>query len=140
MDEPEDSVLAAELRLVVGTLVRRVRALEGEPFAHAATLGFLERQGPMTASELAHAQFVRPQSIARTLGQLAEDELVRFEPHPTDGRKTLVVLTEAGRRAVAQGRVRRAGWLHEAMETRLSTAERQVLAQAVPLLRRLADD
>lgn len=139
MDDDDSSALAAELRLVIGQLVRRVRVMEDEPFAHRATLGYLDRDGPMTTSDLAHAQRVRPQSMARTVAQLAREDLVRFEPHPTDGRKTLVEITDAGRRAVHEGRVRRAGWLHQAIASELTPEERHVLAAAVPLLHRMAD-
>lgn len=139
VDDSDSSALAAELRLVIGQLVRRVRVMEAEPFAHRATLGFLDREGPMTTSDLAHAQHVRPQSMARTVGQLAEEGLVQFEPHPTDRRKTLVVITERGRLTVHEGRVRRAGWLHQAIASELTADEQQVLAAALPLLHRVAD-
>jgi DNA-binding MarR family transcriptional regulator len=138
MEENDPSALAAELRLVIGQLVRRARAVEAEPFAHKATLGFLDRDGPMTTSDLAHVQHVRPQSMARTVAQLADEGLVRFEPHPSDRRKTLVVLTDGGRESVRGGRVRRAGWLHRAIETELSEEEQHVLAAAIPLLERMA--
>jgi DNA-binding MarR family transcriptional regulator len=139
MEENDSSALAAELRLVIGRLVRRVRTAEAEPFAHKATLGFLDRDGPMTTSDLAHAQHVRPQSMARTVAQLAQEELVRFEPHPTDRRKTLVVLTERGQATVRDGRVRRSGWLHRAIEIELTPEEQGVLAAAIPLLERVAE-
>ena len=138
MEENDTSALAAELRLVIGQLVRRVRTVEAEPFAHKATLGLLDRDGPMTTSDLAHAQHVRPQSMARTVAQLAHEELVRFEPHPTDRRKTLVALTESGQASVHDGRARRSGWLHHAIETELSPEEQNVLAAAIPLLERVA--
>lgn len=139
MEGDESSALAAELRLVIGQLVRRARVMDDEPFAHRATLGYLDRDGPMTTSDLAHAQHVRPQSMARTVGQLAEQGLVRLEPHPSDGRKTLVVITERGREAVHEGRVRRAGWLHQAIANELTADEQRVLAAAIPLLHRMAD-
>lgn len=139
MEENDSSALAAELRLVIGRLVRRTRTVEAEPFAHKATLGLLDRDGPMTTSDLAHAQHVRPQSMARTVAQLAQEELVYFEPHPTDGRKTLVVLTESGRTSVHDGRARRAGWLHRAIESELTPEEQSVLAAAIPLLERVAE-
>ncbi|WP_349260127.1 MarR family winged helix-turn-helix transcriptional regulator [Actinocrinis sp.] len=139
MGDGDPSALAAELRLVIGQLVRRARVQDEEPFAQRATLGYLDRDGPMTTSDLAHAQHVRPQSMARTVGQLADEGLVTFEAHPTDRRKTLVVITEAGREAVNSGRVRRAGWLHQAIEDELTVEEQRVLAAAIPLLNRMAN-
>jgi DNA-binding MarR family transcriptional regulator len=139
--EPETgdtSALAARLRLAVGRLVRRVRAAEAQPFSHYPALGTLNREGPMTTSDLAHAQFVRPQSMARTVAQLAEEGLVRFEPHPKDRRKTLVMLTDQGKRALDSAMTRRAGWLREVIEAELTPQEQRVLAAAIPLLERMA--
>jgi hypothetical protein len=40
---------------------------------------------------------------------------------------------------VRDGRVRRAGWLHRAIETELTPEEQSVLAAAIPLLERVAE-
>jgi DNA-binding MarR family transcriptional regulator len=138
VDDTDASVLAAQLRLVIGRLVRRTRATEAQPYSYYAVLGSLNREGPMTTSDLAHAHFVRPQSMARTVTQLAEDDLVRFEPHASDRRKTLVTLTSEGEKALRTGMSRRAGWLRELIEAELTPEEQQVLAAAVPLLERMA--
>ncbi len=44
---------------------------------------------------------VHPTSVTNTVNRLERDGLVRRDPHPTDGRATLVVLTDAGRELVA---------------------------------------
>jgi DNA-binding MarR family transcriptional regulator len=134
---------ARQLRLAVGQLVRRVRAETaaggGLPVPQAAVLGWLDRVGPMTTSELAAAQSVRHQSTARVVGQLVDLRLVRLSPHPDDGRKVLVSLTSQGRRALHRQREERAGWLADAIADKLSPAEQQVLAKATPLLLRLTE-
>ena len=138
-EEIDASVLAAQLRMVIGRLVRQTRAREAQPFSHYAVLGSLNREGPMTTSDLAHAQFVRPQSMARTVAQLAAEDLVRFEPHPRDRRKTLVVLTEQGGKSLHTAMNRRAGWLRDSIVSELTSQEQRVLAEALPLLERMAD-
>ncbi|MFJ5534914.1 MarR family winged helix-turn-helix transcriptional regulator [Streptomyces sp. NPDC093261] len=135
MNEQE---IASDLRAVIGNLVRRARATDAMPQAQAAVLGFLDREGPMTTSELAARQQVRHQTAARVVAQLAELGLVRQKPHPNDGRKVLLMLTEPGLQALQARRGRRADWLAEAIKAQLSPAEQRHLAQSVTLLKRLA--
>jgi DNA-binding MarR family transcriptional regulator len=129
---------ASELRAVVGGLLRRARTSDALPAAQAAVLGYLDREGPMTTSELAGAERVRHQSMARTVTQLAAQGLVGQRPHPGDGRKTLIVLNAAGREALEARRGRRVDWLAEAIATELSPADQARLAQTIELLARLA--
>ncbi|MBD3147671.1 MarR family winged helix-turn-helix transcriptional regulator [Microbispora bryophytorum] len=133
------SEVAAELRLVVGQLVRRVREDDPMPPGIISVIGLLGRQGPMTTSDLAAARGVRPQSMARTVGQLIDQGLAERGTHPVDGRKAPVSLTAAGLDALEQVRTRRADWLAEAIEDTLSPSERETLASAVNLVRRLVD-
>jgi hypothetical protein len=58
---------ASELRIVIGQLVRRLRAEHRFPISHASVLARLDREGPRTTSALAAAERVRPQSMAQTL-------------------------------------------------------------------------
>ena len=51
------------------------------------------------ASAVARLQ-VHATSVTSTVERLARDGLVRREPHPTDGRAALLVLTDAGRARV----------------------------------------
>ncbi|MCC4247586.1 MarR family winged helix-turn-helix transcriptional regulator [Microbacterium testaceum] len=57
-----------------------------------------EGRMPMT-SAIARLQ-VHPTSVTNTVERLARDGLLAREPHPTDGRAALLVLTDAGRRRV----------------------------------------
>lgn len=129
---------ASELRAVVGALVRRARAADELPAAQAAVLGFLDRDGAMTTSELAGALRVRHQSMSRTVALLVARGLARQRPHPRDGRKTLIVLSPAGREALDARHGRRVDWLAEAIATKLSPAEQVRLAHTIELLARLA--
>jgi DNA-binding MarR family transcriptional regulator len=138
MPDVDVPALAAELRLELGRLVRRVRAEAHLPTGQAAVLGHLDREGDRTTSDLAAAERVRPQSMARTIAQLVALGHVDQRPDPADGRKTLLRITRSGRAALADQRARRAGWLAEAIEHELSPAEQRALARAVALLARLA--
>jgi DNA-binding MarR family transcriptional regulator len=140
---PEVERTAAQLRLVTGQLVRQIRsrtaAVGGLPVPQAAVLGLINRDGPMTTSQLAAAQSVRHQSAARVVSQLAAQGMVRLMPHATDGRKLLVTPTAAGTRALETQRTQRVEWLAQAIESRLSPAEQRTLAKGVDLLSRLLD-
>ena len=108
--------LASELRVVLGQLVRRLRAEHRFPISHGAVLGRLDREGPQSVSDLALAERVRPQSMAQTVGDLESDDLVERNPDPADGRRALVSLTESGRKALDADRANREGWLVRAIE------------------------
>lgn len=131
--------VASELRVVLGHLVRRLRAEHRFPLSHGAVLGRLDREGPQSVSDLAAAERVRPQSMAQTVGDLEGDGLVARRPDPEDGRRALVELTQSGIEALQADRRQREGWLARAISEDLSKEEQAVLRQAVDLLRRLAD-
>jgi DNA-binding MarR family transcriptional regulator len=135
----DSALLASELRLIVGRLIRRMRAEGRFPLAQGAVLGRLDRCGAATVSALAAAERVRPQSMSQTVSELEADGLVSRRPDPTDRRQLLVELTEAGHATLADERRQREGWLARAIAEDLSSAERAALERAIEPLRRLAD-
>jgi DNA-binding MarR family transcriptional regulator len=135
----DPALLASDLRVVFGQLVRRLRAENTFSLSQGAVLGRLDREGLRSVSDLAAAERVRPQSMAQTVGDLEADGLVTRAPDPTDGRRALVQLTDAGREKVLADRRRRDGWLATAIRDTLTPEEQEALARAVPLLRRLVD-
>jgi len=138
METVDPLELAAELRLAIGTLVRRLRVDDELPQNQAAVLGWLVREGPRTTSELAGLQRVRHQSMARTVSLLTEAGLVEQQRHATDGRKLLVAATETGIAALQAQRSRREGSIAAAISERLTPQEQRQLRDGVALLRRLA--
>ncbi|HEY2479796.1 MAG TPA: MarR family transcriptional regulator [Solirubrobacterales bacterium] len=131
--------LAAELRVVLGQLIRRLRTENTILALHqAAVLGRLDRCGAKSVSDLAAAERVRPQSMAQTVGDLEADALVERNPDPDDRRRALVRLTEAGRARIEADRRAREGWLVKALEE-LPATDRETVEQAVEILQRLAD-
>jgi DNA-binding MarR family transcriptional regulator len=129
---------AHELRIVLGQLVRRLRAEYSFPVAHASVLSRLDREGAQTASALATAERVRPQSMAQTLTELESAGLIERRPDPDDGRRIRIELNEQGRARVFEERGKREGWLAGAITAELSPAEQKTLLAALPLLQRLA--
>lgn len=139
MKTTDTAVVASELRVVLGQLVRRLRAEHRFPLSHGAVLGRLDREGPQSASDLAAAERVRPQSMAQTVSDLEADGLVERKPDPGDRRRALVSLTKEGDEALQADRRNRVGWLARAIDEDLSPEEQAVLRDAVDLLRRLAE-
>src|SRR5690348_6770405 len=95
------STLAQDLRALLGKLKRRLRdqAHVGDLTpSQVSVLLRLEKDGPATASSLARAEGMRPQSVAPVIATLESAGLVDGAPDPTDGRQTLFSLTDACRR------------------------------------------
>ena len=128
---------ASELRIVLGQLVRRLRAENSFSISQGTVLARLEREGPQTTSRLAAAERVRPQSMAHTIAELQGAGLVARRPHPLDRRQILIELTPRGGETLAHDRKRREGWLALAIGE-FSPEEQETLIRAVPLLHRLA--
>ncbi len=137
------SALAAELRALVGKLKRRLREQAGSkdlPPSQVSVLLRLEKDGPATASSLARAEGMRPQSMGSVITALQVAGLVSGAPDPADGRQTILSLTEACRKWAQEGRAARQDWLFRTLEARLSPEEQDKLVDAVELLKRLVDD
>jgi DNA-binding MarR family transcriptional regulator len=134
--------LAAEFRVVLGKLKRRLRehANKGDlSLSQMAVLGYLDREGPSTVTALARAEGVRPQSMGATVAALEEAGLVSGAPHPADGRQIMLSLTATGREWIKASRAAREDWLSQAIRSHLSPAEQEDLAKAAALLRRLIE-
>ena len=83
---------------------------------------------------------MRPQSMTAVIAALESAGLVIGAPDPTDGRRTLLSLTDACRSRLQEGRVARQDWLSQRLQARLSIADMEVLAAAIGLLKRLVED
>jgi DNA-binding MarR family transcriptional regulator len=139
---PASAVRAAqEVRVVVGRLRRRLREVAGlddlTP-SQTSVLSRIEKGGPASASELAAAEGVRPQSMAATLAAIGEHGLIKRAPDPADGRRQLISLTEMGREAIRGARQVREEWLARALTDGCTEAERQTIIEALELLDKLA--
>jgi DNA-binding MarR family transcriptional regulator len=138
---PEVSRTAGELRALLGRLSRRLRqtSVVGElTLPQASVLSLLEREGPATPGALATKERITPQSMGTILVSLEELGLVSRTPDPTDGRRLVISVTEAGRQVILGARRQKEERLAQALATNFTNEEQQVLRAALPLLERLA--
>jgi DNA-binding MarR family transcriptional regulator len=94
--QPLDQLFA--LTLVMAEAMEHDLAQRGLTRARATVIWQLNAHGPMKQRDLAAALRVSPRNVTSLLEALAPSTLVSRAPHPTDGRATLVSLTERGRR------------------------------------------
>lgn len=133
--------LAAELRLTMGRIVRRLRqahAIGDVSLSEVSVLARLARTGPDSPGSLAELERVRPQAMASTVAGLEQRGLVRRTPDTADGRRAIVSLTDEGRTVLEQRRSESVGRLAHALDE-FTPQERQALQEVLPLLDRLAE-
>ncbi len=133
-ESAEASALAAELHLVLGALKRRLREhgdVADLTSAQKSVLLRLERDGPATGSALARAEAMRPQSMGAIIAVLEQAGYVTGTPDPSDGRQTIIALTDHFRDWVSKARAARQDWLLRSLQTRLTAPEQRQLAAAV---------
>ena len=92
---------AREVKVVFGRLRRRLRALalvDDLSPSQAAVLTRLHKEGPSSSSTsvLARAEAVSHQAISAILAVLDNRGFIHRSPDPTDGRRQLISLTDAG--------------------------------------------
>jgi DNA-binding MarR family transcriptional regulator len=131
--------LASLLRVSVMRLSRRLRSERpdtGLTLTQIATLGTIERHGPVSAGEIAEHEKVQPPSMTRVLAVLEERGLVTRTPHPSDRRQQLVALTPEGRSLLKADRRQREAWLAQRL-AELSPEDRELLRAAAPVIERI---
>jgi DNA-binding MarR family transcriptional regulator len=92
--------------------------------------------GATTAAALAAAEHMTQQAVAQNVATLKAAGLVRSEPDPGDGRKTLLSATDRGTTLFARLHESREAWLVRAMDTVVKPEERPALEAAISLLER----
>jgi DNA-binding MarR family transcriptional regulator len=136
-----DAGLASQLRVSVARLARRLRN-ERDPenqlgVGALSVLGVLLRHGESTIGQLAAHERVQPPSMTRTVNCLVDDGYAVRRPSETDGRSTLVEISEKGRQILLADRRRREAWLARQLKD-LTPDERDLLRQVAPIIERLA--
>lgn len=130
-----------ELRTAVARFVRRLKAEKHDGQlgdTHIVVVMLLARDGPHTLTELSDYVRVTPPSMSQTVRSLVASGLVAKESDPTDGRKVLLILTDAGSALAAETSRRRHHWLAQQLEG-LSSEDTLALIKASQILRRVAD-
>jgi len=138
--EADDRPLASRLRLAVVRLNRRLRAQRTSStvtLTQYSALSSLKKCGPMTPGELAAKEVVQPPSMTRVIAALEDLGYVSRRPHPTDGRQSIVELTDEGTAYVLADISAREAWLDKRLAG-LTDAERDKLAEAAEIIDRMA--
>jgi DNA-binding MarR family transcriptional regulator len=133
---------AREVKVVFGRLRRRIRALaltDDLSPSQAAVLTRLNKDGPSSTSALASAEAVSHQAIGAILAALETRGDIHRSPDPTDGRRQLVSLTDAGVAHAEHATSAREEWLARALQDRLTEDERRTVRHAMALLNQLAE-
>ena len=133
--------VAAALQSSIGLFVRRLRQAHAEDeltMSESSALSRLDRGGPTTLGVLAKSEQITPQSMGATLASLEVRGLIERQADPTDGRRAIISLTDAGRQLVQHRRTAKTGILTQALATHFTPAERTQLLTAASLIERLA--
>jgi DNA-binding MarR family transcriptional regulator/uncharacterized glyoxalase superfamily protein PhnB len=141
MAEPDSDEPSALIARAVLRLSRRLRAARPEKAVNLSTLALLttlSRRGPMSAVQLAREEKLQPQSLTRLLAAMTREGLIARETDPADRRAHVIDITRAGRSVVARDQAARRAWLDQAMDMALSLEERGRLAEAAPLMLKVA--
>lgn len=133
--------VASEFRMATFRLARRLRAeraVDTMSDGQFAVLAVLKTFGAHTLGELATRERVTAPSMNRTVNGLEEAGLLTRTPSDDDRRKVTLDLTAEGRAVVEETARRRDAWLESALEE-VTPDERETLAAAAAIMRRLAE-
>jgi DNA-binding MarR family transcriptional regulator len=136
----DEEELAERLHAVAIHLLRRLRRLDDVTALSAPRLSILSVLvfgGPCSLGALARAEQVKAPTMTRLVQALEADGLVERSRDPDDARSSHVRATARGRRILLRARERRVRALARTLAD-LSTAERERLARALPLLERVS--
>lgn len=131
---------AARLRLAIVRASRRLRQEAGTDLGPTliAALGTVERNGPLTPSELAAIERVKRPTATRMLSRLEAEGLVDRASDPTDRRSYLVSATRDGRELLSRLRKRKTAYLARHLRD-LDAEELATIDRAVELLEELLE-
>ena len=119
--------------------MRVERPADGTSGAGLTVLGLLHLRGKLTASELAAAERVQPQSLTRVLATLDEKGLISRSQDSRDRRRQTIELTEPGLQVLIEHIRQSDDWLLQAMTERLTPTELEVLRLAANLIEQLLE-
>jgi DNA-binding MarR family transcriptional regulator len=141
---PKEFELAVdEFKHAMGLLVRRMRAAAPSEqhelsWTQKSIMVRLDREGPMTAADLARAEGVKPQSMGTAIAHLEEMGLVEKRPHASDGRQFNIKIPSTGATLRKHGTDASRAWLVQTM-LKLDKKEQAVLFEAGKIIKKLAE-
>jgi DNA-binding MarR family transcriptional regulator len=139
---PSDPELAAQLRLAIVRMARRLRQEAGSGGETSPTLtaalATVEREGPLTPSALAQHERIQRPTATRVIARLEASGLVTRTADPADRRVAHVGITPAGTALLRSIRSRKNQYLARRLQE-LEPRERRTLAEAARILEDLLD-
>ncbi|MFF9201018.1 MarR family winged helix-turn-helix transcriptional regulator [Streptomyces sp. NPDC014986] len=116
----------------------RLPTVQKLSFTTLSVLDTLASSGPKRLTELVRTEQISQPGLTQLVTRLERDGLVERRRDPADGRAVLVHITDDGRR-IRQARREDRGRHLLPLIARLTPAERQAVAAALPVLSRIAD-
>lgn len=139
-----DLALADDLFTAIGQLRRHARRLGGGPFPAGSLSGaqvelvrLVRRRPGLSVTEAAAELALAANTVSTLVGQLVAADVITRVADPQDRRVGRLALTAPAQERVERWRDRRASATAEAIAG-LDATDRATLAQAVPLIARLA--
>ena len=103
-----------------------------------AALATIERNGPLTPSELAECERIKRPTATRIAAALEAEELIARAPDPSDGRAALLSVTPRGRDLLRRLRRRKNAYLSRRLRD-LDDADVAALEHAAEVLERMLE-
>ncbi|WP_213816944.1 MarR family winged helix-turn-helix transcriptional regulator [Glaciihabitans sp. dw_435] len=126
-----------------GMLIRRIRTqaqgITGLTLAQESIVArLMDAPDGMSSAELARAEGVRAQTMSTAVASLDKAGIVLGEPDPTDGRRTILRVTDEGRRILTDSRSVKLQWIRDVIDG-FTPEERATLDAGMVLLDRIAN-
>jgi DNA-binding MarR family transcriptional regulator len=139
-----DIELANALRTTIGRLVklmrRETRNESQLSLTERSTMGLLYPDSRLAPSEIARIEKVTTQSMSQVINHLVELEYISRTPSDDDKRKTILRLTDAGRRRVESARQEKAEWLAQMLYQRITSQEKEILMESIDILSKIINE
>jgi len=143
MKQPHDIELATGVRTAVSRLVKKIRSetsfLTQLSLTEHITMSSLYTHSQCLPSELSKMGKVSSQAMSQILNHLSDLKYLTRKASKEDKRKTIVSITEKGKRFINQSRLEKQEWLAKAIRETLTRDEKKTLAEAIALLIKIAD-
>lgn len=140
----QDIELATSIRTTIGRLVklmrRETRNESQLSLTERSTMGLLYPDMQLAPSEMARIEKVTTQSMSQVINHLVELEYISRTPSDDDKRKTILRLTDGGRKRVESARQEKAEWLAQMLYQRVTAEEKEVLVESIKILSKVIDE
>jgi DNA-binding MarR family transcriptional regulator len=140
MSQRDDAeATAAAVHRAMSLFVRRARESKTSEVSlpERTVLSRLDRHGPDTIAVLARWEEITPQAMGATVAALEARGLVTKSPDPSDGRRSILTVTDQGVAVVQAGRGQLTDRLAATLEGEFTADELDQIRTAAPLIERL---